>query len=66
MNVTRNVIDDLLPAYLSGEASPDTVALVDEFLRQDPELARTVEATARQSHGGAARSLATHTRKGDL
>jgi anti-sigma factor RsiW len=44
MKVTPNVIHDLLPAYLAGEASADTVALVEEFIRQDPELARTVEA----------------------
>jgi hypothetical protein len=44
MKVTRDVIHDLLPAYLAGEASADTVALVEEFLRQDPDLVRTVEA----------------------
>ena len=44
MNVTQNVIHDLLPAYLAGEASADTVTLVEEFLRLDPDLARTVEA----------------------
>jgi hypothetical protein len=44
MNVTQNVIHDLVPAYLAGEASADTVALVEEFLRLDPDLARTVEA----------------------
>ena len=44
MKVTRDVIHDLLPAYLAGEASTDTVALVEEFLRQDPDLVRTVEA----------------------
>ncbi len=44
MKVTRDVINDLLPAYLAGEASADTVALVEEFLRQDPDLVRTVEA----------------------
>jgi len=43
MNVTKNVIQDLLPAYLAGEASADTVDLVEEFLTTDPELARTVE-----------------------
>ena len=43
MNVTQNVIHDLVPAYLAGEASADTVALVEEFLRLDPDLARTVE-----------------------
>ncbi len=44
MKITRDVIHDLLPAYLAGEASTDTVALVEEFLRQDPDLVRTVEA----------------------
>jgi hypothetical protein len=43
MKVTQNVVHDLLPAYLAGEASADTVALVEEFLRLDPDLARTVE-----------------------
>lgn len=44
MKVTQNVIHDLVPAYLSGEASADTVALVEEFLRLNSDLARTVEA----------------------
>jgi hypothetical protein len=44
MKITRDVIQDLLPAYLAEEASSDTIALVDEFLRQDPELVRMVEA----------------------
>jgi anti-sigma factor RsiW len=43
-NITRDVIKDLLTVYLSGEASADTVALVKEHLKQDPELARDVEA----------------------
>ncbi len=43
MKITRDVIHDLLPVYLAGEASGDTVRLVEQFLRQDPELARTVE-----------------------
>jgi anti-sigma factor RsiW len=42
VNVTREVILDLLPAYLSGEASVDTRALVEEFLKQDPDLARNI------------------------
>jgi hypothetical protein len=44
MKVTRDVIHDLLPVYTAGEASADTVALVEEFLLLDPDLARTVEA----------------------
>lgn len=43
MKVTRDVIYDLLPGYFSGEISADTRALVDEFLRQDPEFSRMME-----------------------
>jgi anti-sigma factor RsiW len=43
MEVTRNVIQDLLPLYLAGEASPDTRALVKEFVAQDAGLAAEVE-----------------------
>ena len=39
MNVTRDVVKDLLTVYLAGEASADTRTLVDEWLRSDPELA---------------------------
>lgn len=42
MNVTREVVLDLLPVYLSGEASADTRALVEEFVKQDAELARKI------------------------
>ena len=40
MAVTRDVILDLLPLYLSDEASDDSRALVKEHLESDPELAR--------------------------
>jgi hypothetical protein len=40
MNVSREVILDLLPVYLAGEASPATRALVEEYMKQDPELAQ--------------------------
>ncbi len=40
MTVTRDVILDLWPTYIAGDASADTRALVDEFLRGDPEFAR--------------------------
>jgi len=40
MTVTRDVILDLLPLYFAGEVSADTKALVDEFLRTDPDFAR--------------------------
>lgn len=40
MNVTRDVIYDLLPAYFSGDASTDTQALIEEFFVTDPEFGR--------------------------
>jgi predicted anti-sigma-YlaC factor YlaD len=42
MNLTREVILDLLPAYLSGEASPATRTLVEEHMKEDAELAQRV------------------------
>jgi hypothetical protein len=43
MNVTREVISDLWPVYASGEAGADTRALVEAFLRQDPEFAELLQ-----------------------
>jgi len=40
MNVTRQVVTDLLPIYLSGEASEDTKTLVEDYFRQDPDFER--------------------------
>src|SRR6058998_3965041 len=42
MTIERDVILDLLPVYLSGEASAATRELVEEYLKQDPDLARRV------------------------
>lgn len=39
MKVTRDVVRDLYPLYQAGEASADSVALVEAFLASDPELA---------------------------
>jgi anti-sigma factor RsiW len=39
MTVTAEVIKDLLPLYVAGQGSADTQALVEEFLRTDPQLA---------------------------
>jgi predicted anti-sigma-YlaC factor YlaD len=43
MSIDRTVILDLLPLYLSEEASPETRALVEEHLDRDPDLARLAE-----------------------
>jgi anti-sigma factor RsiW len=40
MSITRPVIVDLWPSYVSGEASAETRALVEAYLRTDPEFAR--------------------------
>jgi heme/copper-type cytochrome/quinol oxidase subunit 4 len=47
MNVTRNVMNDLLPVYFSGEASADTRTLVEEYFRENPEFERMARGSAR-------------------
>ncbi len=46
MNVTRDVVTDLMPLYLAGEASTDSKKLVEDFLAADPEFAVTVKRSA--------------------
>lgn len=41
--ITRDVILDLLPLYLAGEASEDTARLIKKYLDTDPELAEIVK-----------------------
>ena len=48
-SVTRDVITDLWPLYTAGEASPDTRALIESFLQDDPEFARTIHQLERES-----------------
>jgi hypothetical protein len=42
-NITRDIIQDLLPVYAAGEASADTRALVERFLENEPALRNTLE-----------------------
>lgn len=42
MKITQDVVKDLLTVYLAGEATADTRALIEDWLRTDPELARQV------------------------
>ena len=44
--VTKNVILDLLPLYIGGEVSEDTVTLVKGYLDSDPELAEVAREMA--------------------
>ena len=47
MKITRDVVSDLLTVYLSGEATSDTRALVEEWLKTDAALARQVDEARR-------------------
>ena len=40
--LTRDVVNDLWPLYAAGEASGDTRALVEAFLEEDREFARSL------------------------
>ena len=46
MEITRDVVKDLLTVYEAGEASDDTRAIVERWLRSDPELARQARQAA--------------------
>ncbi|HEY3295010.1 MAG TPA: hypothetical protein VGL38_06210 [bacterium] len=41
--VSRDVILDLLPAYLAGDVSSDSRALIENYMQQDPEFAALVK-----------------------
>lgn len=47
MNVNRDVVIDLLPVYFSGEASESTRVLVEEYFREDPDLARIARSASK-------------------
>jgi hypothetical protein len=49
VQVTKDMVRDLLPVYLSGDASADTRAVVDFFLARDAELRAIVEAAGTYS-----------------
>ena len=42
MEITRDVVKDLVTVYLAGEASADTQRLVEAYLESDPALAADV------------------------
>jgi len=50
MKINREVIVDLLPVYVSGEASPATRTLVEEYLSQYPELMEQVLRLKSEDH----------------
>ncbi len=46
MNITREVMTDLLPVYFSGEASEDTKQLVENYFRENPDFERIARGAA--------------------
>jgi hypothetical protein len=46
MTITRDVIQDLMPLYLAGEASADTRRLIDEYLQANPNERPPADALA--------------------
>lgn len=56
MNVTDDVLNDLLTLYLAGEASADTRALIEERARREPAFAAKMSA-AREVDRAAARAI---------
>ncbi len=56
MNVTDDVLNDLLTLYLAGEASADTRALIEERARREPAFAAKLHA-AREVDQAAARAI---------
>jgi anti-sigma factor RsiW len=49
MNISRDVVTDLLPLYLAGEASTGTRALLEQYLREHPEFAAEIRGQAEKS-----------------
>ena len=43
MDITKDVISDLFPIYVANECSADTRALVDEYLRGNPQQAEELQ-----------------------
>jgi anti-sigma factor RsiW len=44
MDVPRSVVSDLLPLYVAGELSPETLTFVEAYISKDPELAKLLQA----------------------
>ena len=46
MKITRQVILDLLPLYMANEVSEETRAIIEEYLKTDPQLAESARQAA--------------------
>lgn len=43
MEITRDIVVDLLPLYIAGEVSDETKIIVERFLETDPSLVSMIE-----------------------
>jgi len=50
--LNHNIVLDLLPLYISGEASPETIESVKKYLETDPELAEIAKEMAKANSLG--------------
>jgi hypothetical protein len=69
MNITREVMTDLLPVYFSGEASEDTKQLVEIYFRENPDferIARSAEIPLEQLRRTAPVAAEAEREKSDL
>jgi len=46
MNVSQDVINDLLALYFSGEGSPDTRSLIEQYFQENPAFAQEARRAA--------------------
>jgi hypothetical protein len=51
MEITRDVILDLLPMYIADEVSEETRLLIEEYLETDPELAKIAKRSKAMKFG---------------
>ena len=50
MKITRDVIADLWPLYADGSVGADSRALIEEFLKEDPQWAQAAAGTGGSAH----------------
>lgn len=50
--INRNIVMDLLPLYIAGEASPETTESIKQYLETDPELAEIAKEMAKANSLG--------------
>jgi hypothetical protein len=52
MNVSENIITDLLPLFYSGDCSGDTKNLVEEYMKKNPDFWRKSQAWSKTALPG--------------